>query len=159
MLKYLEDNYEDGREPVNSSILTAILEETIRMTSGGKLLPIDYKSAVKLFLTSINYFFFLHPEQYVDFGKFVGYRSTDLKNLWTVEAKPGETAESIYHYMKNGGLQAEELKNLVEQFATDFISDSEKRIKELSEDIEDMGSIVSQDNRVQEKHKEKQNGI
>ena len=159
MLKYFKDEYTDGREPVDFGILAAFLEETLRLTSNVEVREINCSKTVLLFLAGINYYFYLHPEQYVDFGKFVAYRSIDMKNLWTLEAKDGETAQTIYEFFKNGGLEMEEVKRIVESYATDLLQNSTQKLTELSEDIDKLGNIVSQDDEVTQQHKENKNGI
>lgn len=160
MLKYFKDNYEDGREPVDAGLLSSILRESIKITSGNDALNIDCYKTVLLFLAGVNYYFYLHPEQYVDFGKFVAYRNVDLKNLWTLEVKDNESAKTIYEYFKNGGLEVEEIQNLVKEYVSDTLDYSSKRVQEVSGDIEKMSAVISQDNsEVTNKIKEKNYGI
>ena len=146
MLKFFKDDYADGREPIDMTLLENIFSETLKISTGVILTDVEYKKALLLLFAGINYYFYLHPEQYIDFGKFVAYRSIDIKNLWTIEAKDGENANTIYDYFKNGGLEMEELKQLVLEYSSDILKSSSKRALELSNDIEELGDIVSQDN-------------
>lgn len=146
MLKFFKDDYADGREPIDMTLLENIFSETLKISTGVVLTDVEYKKALLLLFAGINYYFYLHPEQYIDFGKFVAYRSIDIKNLWTIEAKDGENANTIYDYFKNGGLEMEELKQLVLEYSSDILKSSSKRALELSNDIEELGDIVSQDN-------------
>lgn len=146
MLKFFKDDYADGREPIDMTLLENIFSETLKISTGVILTDVEYKKALLLLFAGINYYFYLHPEQYIDFGKFVAYRSIDIKNLWTIEAKDGENANTIYDYFKNGGLEIEELKQLVLEYSSDILKSSSKRALELSDDIEELGDIVSQDN-------------
>lgn len=148
MLRYYKDEYADGREPVDMGILAAFLEETLRLTSSVEVRDINCPKTVLLFLAGINYYFYLHPEQYVDFGKFVAYRGIDTKNLWTMEAKDGESAQTIYEFFKSGGLEMEEVKRMVEHYAIDLVEDSTDRLSTLSSDIDKIDNIVSQDDEV-----------
>ena len=161
MLKGLyKDEYSDGRSSIDTGILEKILGESLKISAEVDLNNTELKKTVALLMAGIGYYFYLHPEQYVDFGKFVAYRSISLNNLWTIEAKCGENAESIYNYYKKGGLEFEEIKKLVKDYASDILEDSIQRNKKLSEDIKDMKNIISQDDKDNtQKTKENKNGI
>ena len=159
MLKHLSDTYSDQRTPVDSGILYNFLIEILRMSAKITLPEDTCHKVVLLFLSSIGYYFYLHPEQYVDFGRFVAYRSTDLKNLWTIESKEYEDASTIYDYFKNGGLETEEMKRLVKQFAQGLYQDSTTRLSKLDKDIKFMDNLVSQDKGQLQNNKETENGI
>lgn len=146
MLKYFKDNYEEGRRPIDLSILEGIFAETMKIASPNvDISTVDVCKSVRLFLASLSYYFHLHPEQYVDFGKFVAYRNIDKNNMWTVEAKAGESADSIYQYMKNGGIEIDELRSMIKQYSSDLLMYSKEQIDNLSDSMEKINELVSQD--------------
>ena len=65
-----------------------------------------------------------------------------------MEAKDGESAQTIYEFFKSGGLEMEEVKRMVEHYAIDLVEDSTDRLNTLSSDIDKIGNIVSQDDEV-----------
>ena len=146
MLKYFKDEYAEGRSPIDLGILESIFSETLKLASPNvDMNTVNVAKSVRLLLASISYYFHLHPEQYVDFGKFVAYRGVDLKNMWIVEAKAGETADSIYQYMKNGGIEVDELRDIITQYSSDLLVHSKERIENLSDSLKQIDEIVSQD--------------
>lgn len=124
LLKYFKDDYKDGRNPVDTGLLQLIMKEALKLGGVGNISAEVSHDVAILFLSGLNYYFYLHPEQYIDFGKFVGYRSIDLKNLWTIETKDGENAESIYAYYKNGGLSIDAMQRLVRAYSENLFETS-----------------------------------
>lgn len=160
MLRFFQDKYSDQRSPIDMGLLENILRETLKITSTVDVDEVNLKKTVLMFLAGINYYFFLHPEQYVDFGKFVAYRGIDLKNLWVMEVKDGETAESIYNYMKQGGIDVEEVQKIVQDYTSDLLDYSTKRVEELTDELKGLEARVSQDeSECNNKQKETKNGI
>lgn len=146
MLRFFSEDYSSGRQPIDMGLLVNILAETMKITANVNMSESDCKKTILLFLAGINYYFYLHPEQYVDFGKFVAYRGVDKRNLWTMEVKPGETAHTIYDYFKQGGLEVEEVQQIVQEYTTDLLDYSTERMSKLTKDISNIESLVSQDN-------------
>lgn len=148
MLRYgnFKDDYAKGRTPIDTGLLENILRESVKIVNGKEFENHDdYRKVITLLMSGISYYFFLHPEQYVDFGKFVAYRSADIKNLWTIESKETENAESIYEYYKQGGLQVEEIKTLVRNYALGLLEDSISRSNKLSNDITSIKNLIRHD--------------
>ena len=157
LTKLFKDDYSDGRTAVDSGIIEKILNEALKISAEVDLSPSELSKAVLLLMSGVSYYLYLHPEQYIDFGKFVAYRAIDLQNLWTVAAKRPENAKTIYEYYKRGGFEMEEIKRLVAQYASDMLDDSIKRANKLSEDINKLGNIVSQDDNDNTIQKTKEN--
>ena len=75
-------------------------------------------------LTSMAFYLYEQPTLYVDFKKMVLYRDIALNNLLVLEAKPGENAQSIMDFYKNGGAFSEELEKLVRAFVEGILKHS-----------------------------------
>lgn len=144
VLKYFEDKYSDGRSPIDTGLIAKILRESLSLAGAPVIDEAICQAAASMFIACINYYFYLHPEQYIDFGKFVAYRNVDLKNLLVIEAKESENANSIYNYYKDGGIQAELLKIMINNFAADLVVKSMADEEAAKEDIEKLKGLTSQ---------------
>lgn len=158
MLKIFEDKYDIGRTPIDTGLLSKILQESIKLT-GNTLDDEACHKAVLMFVACTNYYLYLHPQQYIDFGKFVAYRGIDLKNLLTIEAKDGENASTIYEYYKNGGAEALILKQIINTYASELVVDSVNAEERASEDIKKLQGLTSHgEPKYYNNNKENENG-
>lgn len=156
MLRWYQERYDDGRQKVGTELLAQILIESLKI-SGINIPPKVALDTLFLFLSGVNYYFYLHPEQYVDLGRFALYRSSEPDNLIRIDSKEGQTAETIYDYYKRGGLLFEEMGEVLKAFAKGLISSAHESEKSTLEDIEKVRNLVSQ--RKAEENKENNNGI
>lgn len=159
MLKYFKDSYSDGRSPIDTGLLASILQESLKLSGKVEVSKEVCYGVISLLFSGINYYFYLHPEQYIDFGKFVAYRNIDLKNLLVVEAKEPENANSIYEYYKNGGIQIDILKGLIDDYALNLFLNSIKDEEKAKEDIEKLKGLTSHSKTGDYNNKENENGI
>lgn len=144
MLKFFEDKYNEGRTPIDTGLIAKILKESLRLSGAPVVDEEVCHATATMFIACVNYYFYLHPEQYIDFGKFVAYRNVDLKNLLVIEAKESENASSIYTYYKDGGIQAELLKRMINNFAADLVVKSMADEEAANKDIEKLKGLTSQ---------------
>lgn len=158
MLKYFKDNYADGREPIDTGLLVNILKESLKM-NGVDVTDDTCFSTISLLFAGINYYFYLHPEQYVDFGKFVAYRGVDLKNLLTIETKEPENASTIYSYYRNGGIQMDMLKRTINNYASVLLAQSTQDEEAVANDITKLRGLTSQSKIDDYNNKENENGF
>ena len=67
-----------------------------------------------------------------------------MKNLLVIEAKESENASSIYTYYKDGGIQTELLKRMINNFAADLVVKSMADEEAANKDIEKLKGLTSQ---------------
>lgn len=136
MIEYYKNEYEEGRQRVDGEFVLKLFQEAFRKNE----LHIDKKVCKHVlinFLTSLSYSLFNEPERYMDLGKFVVYRSENLHNLLTFQAKDGENALSIKQYVDRGGLYSEELTEVVTEFVENLsasaLEEQQKSISKIAE--------------------------
>lgn len=111
------------------------------------------------FLSGLSYYLYQNPHVYMDLGRYAIYRNCRLDNLITVEAKAGENAQSIKDYYESGGLQAEEIKEMVYNFARGLVNSARSSQESASDDISKIEELASKKQAIERtNNKEKSNG-
>lgn len=146
MLKYKTEKYNAFRKPVDSSVLSQLLQETLKNEG----ITIDTDVAIRVlsyFLAGAAFYLYNNPEFYVDFKKMILYRDTKLNNLFVMEAKGGNNAQSIMDYFISGGAFSEELEALVKSFVQGMLKYSQKKEDEVSKDIDRIKNLTQGENK------------
>lgn len=120
MLKCNKERYDDFRQKADEIVIRdfmgkALKSQEIQIKEGKE------RYVAIAFLSGLMFYLFENPDKYIDLGKFVIYRSSNLENLLTFEAKDGENARTIFNYYEQGGLYSEELLSLIRTYAESLI--------------------------------------
>ena len=134
MISYKKQKYNDIREAMPDDVFVQLMQGTLKANK----IDADEETSRRILLsllTSMAYYLFKEPIYYVDFKKMVLYRDIKLSNLLVLEAKEGESADTIMKYYKNGGAYSEELERLVRSFIEGLLTHSTQKQAEIAEEI------------------------
>lgn len=157
MIKYNKNEYMLGRERVEGDLVFELFRK-VTEEQGVAIDTDKCRHIVIGFLSKVAHNLYLEPEKYLDMGMFVLYRSENLYNLITMQAKTGENAQSIKNYVDNGGLYGADIQKLVKTFAGELLEDSIERETKATETITKLTSLSKKRKR-NKTDKEKTDGV
>ena len=159
MILFNQNDYEDGRKRVNGDNLFKLFCKVLRHNGINTDEKVCKHVLINL-LTELCYELYDAPEQYIDLGTFVLYRSENLHNLLTVQAKDGENAASIVKHVRNGGLYSEDLTDIVTDFVKDLSMSALEEQQKAAQKVQELNelSAKARKRRIKE-HKEKNYGV
>lgn len=150
MLKYNKNDYDEGRERVKGDLAINFLKKALEKND----IKIEDNVCKRVFMDfASNLFFNLYeePEKYLDMGKFVIYRSANLFNLLTIQAKSGENAKTILDYVAHGGVYSEELGNLVENFVRNLSEEAVREQQKTSQKVNELTQLSNKAKKMSKK--------
>lgn len=142
MILYNKNDYQEGREKVNGDLVFQLFQEALKkndIITDEKVC----KHVIMNFLTELAFQLYLYPERYLDLGKFVIYRSENLHNLLTVQAKDGENAVSAREYIRRGGLYSEELTEVVGNFVKELSVTALEEQQKAADKVNELNELSS----------------